>query len=91
MPCLFLPWRKFFETIKQQPEREEWLRSAIFNDRGVLVDETPPPARERRNRPVSPLFRVRRDLEAFADLRVIYARGPRNQGRQPHSGGKWSF
>lgn len=66
MPNLFVPWKAFFEEIAKQPDHEEWLHSALFNDRGALVS----PAPRKQIRSVAPKFRVRRDLEAFSDLRV---------------------
>jgi hypothetical protein len=65
MPNLFMPWGEFFDEIQKQSSQEEWLHTALFNDRGALVT----PAPKKQNRSVSPLFRVRRDLESFSDLR----------------------
>jgi hypothetical protein len=73
MPTLFMPWREFFDEIEKQPRQQEWLWSALFNDRGALVK----PAPRKQARPVSRVFRIRRDLESFTDLRGTSATGTR--------------
>jgi hypothetical protein len=68
MPTLFMPWHEFFDEIEKQTGEKEWLRSALFNDRGALVDASPAPTSDKPRRSVPPLFRLRRDIEC-TDLR----------------------
>jgi len=91
MPSLFVPWHEFFDELEKQPGRKEWLSTGLFNDRGVLIDEIPPPIPKKQKRSVSPRFRVRRDLESFTDLRRANARGSRTQGHNALGRREWSF
>ena len=33
MPNLLMPWNEFFDEIEKQTDQEEWLHTALFNDR----------------------------------------------------------
>jgi hypothetical protein len=83
MPTVFMPWQEFFDEIEKQPAQKEWLRSALFNDRGALVNDIPAPAPIKQNRSVSPLFKLRRDIESLTDLRGANATGSRTKSHQP--------
>jgi len=89
MPTFFMPWHKVFYEIRRQPGQKEWLRSALFNDRGALVDEIPAVPPKKQNPSASPVLRLRRETESFNDLRGTHATGASPEGHQQWD--HWNF
>jgi hypothetical protein len=77
MSRFFMSWKEFFGAIRrEQPSHEGWFDSALFNDRGALVDKSPEASRPEEPRPPASGFRIRRDVECYSDLRGSQKKAP---------------